>query len=95
MLLVSLLSTCMSRIQTVTSSFFSDGSWSKTNSNGGWATVAIVDNIIIRCKAGYSNITDSALEEELKGLIAALQIAKELGSVSAQIFLDSTDTIWS
>lgn len=54
--------------------FFSDGSWSKTDRNGGWATVVMVDKFIIRCKAGYSNFSASTLEEELKGMLAALML---------------------
>lgn len=75
--------------------FYSDGSWSGRTKTGGWATVAIYGNIILRCKVGFNSDSDSSVEEEIRGLVESLKMAKKMGCIKANFFSDNTDTIWA
>lgn len=61
--------------------FFSDGSWSRLTSIGGWASVAIFGDIILRCKADFQIGSISGLEEEIKGMVEALLLEKGMDCI--------------
>lgn len=57
--------------------------------------MALCDNLIIICKAGFNYESELGLEEELRGMVESLKMAKNMVCVSANFFFDSTDIIWS
>lgn len=75
--------------------FFSDGSYCCKNVFGGWATVVLFDNLIIRCKAGITTASRTVMEVEVRGFLESIKMAEVMGCPRANFFSDSTDTIWA
>lgn len=61
---------------------------------GGWASVTLSGNSILHGKTGFSDVSSSGFEEELKGMVTALRLAKDKHCLSANFFCDSTDINW-
>lgn len=74
---------------------FCDGSWCKETDTGGFAVVAIKENVITACRVGCLINCTSLLETEMRGLIAGLEIASELNYQEVDIVSDSVDAVWS
>lgn len=73
--------------------FFSEGSWSGRSRVGGCAAVALDVNFIVRCTAWFNSECDSGFGVELRGIVAALRLAYELGCTSAYFLFDSVEVI--
>lgn len=66
----------------------------KRTNHGGWASFAVFDKYILKCKAGFSVISNSGFEEELKVMVLTLQMASDMNCTSAMFFCDNTELIW-
>lgn len=64
---------------------FCDGSWSLSEQNGGCSAVAIQQDCVLECKAGYLNEFKSVLEAEINGIVMGMKIAKNLKCRSAVV----------
>lgn len=74
---------------------FCDGSWSGNSKRGGWAAVAMVDNTVIQCISGFSVNSSSSFVEEIRGLLAVMNMAVSMGFASVDFYADNSNLIWS
>lgn len=75
--------------------FFCDRVWSKELCSGGFAAVTMKDNIIFGCIAGWMNTCTSIVEAEIRGLLAGLDIARNLHLENVDNVSDNVEAIWS
>lgn len=73
---------------------FCDGSWCKNTQTGGFAAVALLNNLIYACKVGFVSNCDSLVEIETRGVIAGIELAAELKCQDVYIVSDNIDTVW-
>lgn len=71
-----------------------DGSWCTMSKDGGFAAIAVRDNVIGACRVGWIRNCASPFESELQGIMIGLEIARELNLHEVDIVSDSTDVVW-
>lgn len=74
---------------------FCDGSWCKILEDGGFAAIALKDNAIVACRIGWVRSCSSLFESEMRGIIAGLEMARELNLHEVDIVSDSVEAVWS
>lgn len=74
---------------------FCDGSYFPGVGRGGWATILKKDEMIMACSTNFAKSCSSALQMELNGIVAGLQLAESFKCKSVKIMSDSVEAIWA
>lgn len=74
---------------------FCDGAWSRNLERGGFAAIALKDDVVYACRVGWLRNCESPREAEIRGVLAGVEVAQKLCSTEVEIVSDSVDAVWA
>lgn len=73
--------------------YYCDGSWCKSTFKGGFVAVAAKEDCIFRCKVGWMEHCLSPAEAEMKAVLAAVDLATEMGVQEAEFVSNNVEVV--
>lgn len=75
--------------------FLCDGAWCKVSDRGGFAAIALKDDLIYVCRVGWMGNCASPREAEMRGVLTGMELADQLKMSEAEIASDSINSVWA